>query len=421
MRRPATVPDVGQQQRPALHLLRTLQCRAIVPEVVAYRAAINVCVRASSTSRPCISYVRCGAWPACLMRLPRCCHQRVRKFQQHKRALHLFRAMRRHAIVPDVIAYGAAISVRGSSSSTSRHYVSYEGCGAMPLRRMWATAATGGRSVASVLSGERCRTRASRRMGSRAVLPLAHVRRARRASRLCSPYERCDNMTSRRRCQQHQPVLPLLRALQRHGIVPCCPQRVWKGQRYQRALLLSRAMRCHAIVPDVANYGAAISVCERCPQHRPTLHFLRSDTAPCLRAGGGHLRCGPQCVQKCRRRQRALHLLRVMRRLAIGPVVIAYGATVGVWEKGLQHRQASLLLRAMPCHAIVPDEGARSTSRPYISHARCSAIPSCRTWSPPELPSARANRASSSSRAFLSYVRCGAMPPCWLWSPTARP
>jgi len=205
-----------------------------------------------------------------------------------------------------------------------------------------------------------------------------------------------------------QPDLPLLRALQRHGVVPCCPQRVWKGQRYQRALLLSHALRCHAIVPEVANDGAAISVCE-------------SDAAPSLRAGGGHLRCGHQCVQKCRRHQRALPLLRVMRRLAIGPVVIAYGATVGVWEKGLQHRQASLLLRAMPCHAIVPDEGARSTSRPYISHARCSAIPSCRTWSPPELPSARANRASSSSRAFLSYVRCGAMPPCWLWSPTARP
>ena len=82
--------------------------------------------------------------------------------QQHQQILFLLRAMLHQAIVPGVVAHGAAISVGESSSNASRHYISYERCGAQPMRRMWATVASGGLGVASVLSGERCSARASR-------------------------------------------------------------------------------------------------------------------------------------------------------------------------------------------------------------------------------------------------------------------
>jgi len=101
--------------------------------------------------------------------------------------------------------------------------------------------------------------------------------------------------------------------------------------------------------------------------------------------------------------------LRVRRRHAFVPVVFAYRAAVGACEKGQQRLLASHLLRAMQCHASVPDDlflqccrqrgqkGARSTSRPYIPHVRGSAIHSRGEWAPTALPSARANRASSTS------------------------
>jgi len=77
MRRHAIVPEVftysaaisvcGKRQRhqQALHLLRVIQRHAIAPDVATYRAASSVCRRASSTSRPYISYERCSALPSC--------------------------------------------------------------------------------------------------------------------------------------------------------------------------------------------------------------------------------------------------------------------------------------------------------------------------------------------------------------------
>ena len=44
--------------------------------------------------------------------------------------------MQRHAIASVVVTYGDAFGVCESSSSTSRPYISYERCGAMPSRRM---------------------------------------------------------------------------------------------------------------------------------------------------------------------------------------------------------------------------------------------------------------------------------------------
>jgi len=60
--------------------------RAVLPEVLAYRAAISVCI----------------------------------KRQQHQQTLRLVRAMLRQAGMPGVAIYSAAISVCGRASSTSR-------------------------------------------------------------------------------------------------------------------------------------------------------------------------------------------------------------------------------------------------------------------------------------------------------------
>ena len=60
-------PQPGQrcpQHKPALHLLPGGQCHAIAPDVVTYSAASSMCRSASSTSEPCISYVRCSGMPS---------------------------------------------------------------------------------------------------------------------------------------------------------------------------------------------------------------------------------------------------------------------------------------------------------------------------------------------------------------------
>jgi len=71
----------GQQHQHALHLLRTLQHRAMVPDVIIYGAAI-------------------GGRNKC---------------QQHLQALHLLRATRRCAITPVGIGRSVAIGGRGES------------------------------------------------------------------------------------------------------------------------------------------------------------------------------------------------------------------------------------------------------------------------------------------------------------------
>ena len=176
----------GQQHKQALRLLREVQRRALVPEVAICGAALSAC----------------------------------EKGQQHQQALHLLRAVRRQAIVPDVVAYGAAISGCGSSSSTSRRYFSYERCGAMPLRRLWATA-----------------------LRYPGIVPVVSARGA--ADRACARGQRGQQALQPRRAMRHHDFAPE---------VPAAP-----------AGLSSRASvaaPCHR-AGCVCMYGAAISVGER--------------------------------------------------------------------------------------------------------------------------------------------------------------
>jgi len=122
-------------------------------------------------------------------------------------------------------------------------------------------------------------------------------------------------------------------------------------------------------------------------------------------------------------RQPASRFLRAMQRHASVPDVVTYRAAISVCEKGQHYKQALHLLRAMQRHAIVPDvviygaaicvrESSSSTNGLYISHVRCGAMPSFRTWSPTVLPSAGAISASSASRPYIFYERCNTMPSC---------
>jgi len=52
-----------QQYQQVWHFWRTWQRRVFVPVAFVGSAAVRVCERASSTSGPCISYVRCGDMP----------------------------------------------------------------------------------------------------------------------------------------------------------------------------------------------------------------------------------------------------------------------------------------------------------------------------------------------------------------------
>jgi len=114
-----------------------MQRHAIVPDVIAYRAAISACGKCQQHQQD-LTYLRATrrhviapdvfAYSAAISACEEC--------RQHQQALHLLRAMQRHAIVPDVVNYSAAISACGSASSTGRPYISYERRGAMPSCRM---------------------------------------------------------------------------------------------------------------------------------------------------------------------------------------------------------------------------------------------------------------------------------------------
>jgi len=66
------------------------------------------------------------------------CHHALCKGQQHQLGLRLVRAVRRHAIAPDGVICGAAVSVGKDASSTSRPYSSYLRGNAMPSSRAWS-------------------------------------------------------------------------------------------------------------------------------------------------------------------------------------------------------------------------------------------------------------------------------------------
>jgi len=82
--------------------------QADMPGVVIYSAAISVCERTSSTSRPAVPAGRhaiAPEWFAYSAAISVCDKRR-----RHQLALRLLRAIPRHAIEPDVAADSAAIS-----------------------------------------------------------------------------------------------------------------------------------------------------------------------------------------------------------------------------------------------------------------------------------------------------------------------
>ena len=123
--------------------------------------------RASGTSRHGVSVERCGAMPSCRERSLMCCYRHVRQGcrtgrhnisfercgtmpsgrmgsptvlpsacamgQQHQQAYHFLRALRRHAIVPDGFRLQYCHQPVRWGCSISRHNISFELCGAIPL------------------------------------------------------------------------------------------------------------------------------------------------------------------------------------------------------------------------------------------------------------------------------------------------
>jgi len=141
-------------------LARATRRHANVLEGFAYIAAVSA-GHAGLTPRPCEAAVlrhRVGRGRS------QHCHKRGRKGQQHQRSSHLARAMRRHANVPEVFAYIAAVSAGHSATSPSRLVIPYECCSAMPSRRLWSPtalpAARAGKGACSIrgpyLSYVRC-------------------------------------------------------------------------------------------------------------------------------------------------------------------------------------------------------------------------------------------------------------------------
>ena len=108
------------------------------------------------SSRRGISHVRCSALPACgtwspavlpsgrsnrasstsNISVPFCATRRYAIALAVVKALHLLRALPRHAIAPGVANYSAASSVCGSASSTLRPCISYERCRALQSCRL---------------------------------------------------------------------------------------------------------------------------------------------------------------------------------------------------------------------------------------------------------------------------------------------
>ena len=174
----------------------------------------------------------------------------------------------------------------------------------------------------------------------------------------------------REKGQQHQQALHILRARRSPASAPgvddscVAPEGAAlgaafsacaKGQTGQRGSQPLRAMQHHDSAPGEITYSAAIGLTSRAnvaaPCHRADRDFLQR----CYK----RVRNGPQRQQALQeegqQRQQALHLLRAMRRSALGSDVPPCWADVGVCEEGQQCPRASRLLRVMRCSAIASD------------------------------------------------------------------
>jgi len=214
-----TVLPSGQQ---ASHLLRAMQSHAGVPEEVflqcrRQRGQKGPAAPAGLTSRAgCDRLQRCLRPAAPAGRTSHChaeqchrpgcghlrgCHQRVWQCKQHRRTFHLLRALQYPAVEPDVNAYSAAIrECEKGPAAPAGPYFSCVGCGATPSCRMW------------------------------------HLR--------------CCQQRVRKGASSPQPASHLLRALQRHAIVP-------DGTAYSAALSASGNCQRHPqVCVSHGHYGA---------------------------------------------------------------------------------------------------------------------------------------------------------------------
>jgi len=104
---PSACAKRGQQYQQALCLGCAMRRRVIVPDVVLYSADISGCERSAAPAG--LMSPMCDAAPCHRAGggFPRCCHQRVRKVEQHQQYSHLLRAMRRHDVAPIVGTFSA--------------------------------------------------------------------------------------------------------------------------------------------------------------------------------------------------------------------------------------------------------------------------------------------------------------------------
>jgi len=193
---------------------------------------------------------------------PLCCHRRVRKGQRHKQALHLLRALQRHATVPEVVTSSAAIRVceEGPAAPAGTPFLPCDaapgrraGCGYLPCCRQ------------GVRRGGRRSQQARKSLTSEAASGLrtgcVHAQCGRQCVRNGGPAVPADLI----------PSLTCEAALCHCagcGHLRRCHKRGQEGQQRQQDSHLVRALRRHSIVPEVFTYSAAISVCDERQQHQ---------------------------------------------------------------------------------------------------------------------------------------------------------
>ena len=104
--------EVGQQHQQALQIFRAMQRHAIVPNRIIYGVAASVCEKRQQRQQAYIAHERCRACHRVGGGHLHCRHQCARKRPVVPACLTIFTCVRRHAIVPSVATYNAAISAR---------------------------------------------------------------------------------------------------------------------------------------------------------------------------------------------------------------------------------------------------------------------------------------------------------------------
>ena len=204
----------------------TVLARDAVPCHRVGRGHLQRCHKASSTSRPYASYVRCGATPSRRMRTPTVLPPACAEGQQHQHALRLLRALQRHAMGPDVIAFGATTSVCNKCQQHQQ---------ALRLLRAMRRSAIVPVVIACSAAISVC---VKSQQHQRALYLLHAMRRQAVASDVVTYSAALRPAASAGLTSPSCEAVPCHRA--GCGYLQCCIQRVRVGQQYQRALPLLR-------------------------------------------------------------------------------------------------------------------------------------------------------------------------------------